>query len=796
MKKHSHFFFVLHASCLVILALLASCKPQNKPSRPAADETTTVSIFTLDSLPKSIDLTQDISHCTYEELRLLRAYPYALHGHWFLEGDINLFFELRSSWYYLACYDRYEENGYPWDADYQAEMDATPLTDDERAFIRRIDERMAELRTHNFIRSNNITLLNPELAVNNFQLQEVPAQLDEHLRDHGFALQPSNYDQLFKVYEENDYRVMPSFITSDLFLQVFHMYFSYVLKYLETFQFIPALKTLCTTLYHQAMNEYATLVAAPGATRDNTARAATFFAIALRLLDDTTVAVPEGYSYYYEGELARIAKLDDDFSLLYPSDAQFSYSLFKPRGHYTRNEQAKHYFRAMMWLQTVFFCADEVTPDSPCLFMAALLGRAGDKALEAYHKVTVPLDFLMGEADNISVEELWTCRNADDIQAAIDNLFEERNRITPPIANDCVKKINFMPQRYTPDGEILGRLVDITPDAKRAYPKGLDIFSAFGIRAADSLLDTLYHESAQWKDYAPEMTKLKKIFAHYSDNNLYGAWMRLLVRMQAVGKEAPGFTLTPAWACKNLNTALASWTELKHDAILYAEQPMAAECGDGSDFPDPVKVNYVEPNIPFWKGLVTLIDQLEAMLKRVDITDPDLLDKGERLREMTSLCLEVAEDEHVGRETPAEKHQTLSYIGSSIEWFTLSILDPEQDIASWDDVKGAERSVALVADVYTRNIEGCHKDGILHEATGNANTIYVLVRINGETYLTRGATFSYYEFVRPLGTRLTDEEWQEMLEKGEAPAVPEWMAPWLLTQPATVGDKYLYSTGC
>lgn len=36
---------------------------------------------------------------------------------------------------------------------------------------------------------------------------------------------------------------------------------------------------------------------------------------------------------------------------------------------------------------------------------------------------------------------------------------------------------------------------------------------------------------------------------------------------------------TPEWGYKNLNTALASWAELKHDAILYGEQPMAAECG-------------------------------------------------------------------------------------------------------------------------------------------------------------------------------------------------------------------------
>ena len=105
---------------LTFLTLLAGCKPQSKQNRQTTDESKTpfVSILALDSLPQSIDLNQDISRCSYEELRLLRAYPYALHGHWFTEGDLNCFFDKRSEWYYEACYNRYKD-GYPWDADYQ-----------------------------------------------------------------------------------------------------------------------------------------------------------------------------------------------------------------------------------------------------------------------------------------------------------------------------------------------------------------------------------------------------------------------------------------------------------------------------------------------------------------------------------------------------------------------------------------------------------------------------------------------------------------------------------------------------
>ena len=48
----------------------------------------------------------------------------------------------------------------------------------------------------------------------------------------------------------------------------------------------------------------------------------------------------------------------DAQSALLETEVFFNYSLFKPRGNYTRNEVLKHYFRAMMWLQTAPFHAD------------------------------------------------------------------------------------------------------------------------------------------------------------------------------------------------------------------------------------------------------------------------------------------------------------------------------------------------------------------------------------------------------------------------------------------------------
>lgn len=50
------------------------------------------SLLTDTVLPQFIDLKQDISHLSFQELRLLRSYPYAIHGYHFMEADINAFF--------------------------------------------------------------------------------------------------------------------------------------------------------------------------------------------------------------------------------------------------------------------------------------------------------------------------------------------------------------------------------------------------------------------------------------------------------------------------------------------------------------------------------------------------------------------------------------------------------------------------------------------------------------------------------------------------------------------------------
>ena len=772
------------------------------------------SLLTDTVLPQSIDLKQDISHLSFQELRLLRSYPYAIHGYHFMEADINAFFSANTKWYNNLVNDIY------WDAEegkgkFAESYEEVNLTPEEKAFVDRIDARMTELRQHQFIQRDSYYLGNTNNIVNLFQFKDIDKEILEKLQQNNFVITKGNNLQLFHAYEENDYRQVPNFITTDLYLQAFHMYFSYILKSLEKQHIIPTLEMLCHSfnaacikLAEQTEDE---------SLKDMAEHAATFYAIPYYLLTNKTLTVPSKYETEYQEEIEHINKQEDNFSdFLSYKDAYFPYSLFKPRGHYTREPQLQAYFKAMMWLQTACFCREQQEQLKRSIFQAAVLCtyKSIDQTplIKLYQHIYAPLTFLMGEADNLSIfdiarileknnaihiEDALTAGQIEKVNQALIELAKHKNNIKPQIEITCRDKINFMPQRYLSDNEVIQKLVDVNPNSQRAYPKGLDVFATFGTGTAESLLIDFYKEPNNWSEYSKELQQLKDKFKTSKSTQLsvYELWMKSLLTMQQTDKNNPGFMQTPEWGYKNLNTALASWAELKHDAILYGEQPMAAECG-GAGPPDPIVVGYVEPNLPFWRKMENILQATRLILQQNDCMTDDLKGKTDQLNDYVTFLIQVTEKELRGEKLTEPEYRTLEYMGSSIEYFTLSVVDPDLHLDDWSLVQGPDKSIAIVADIYTRNIRGCNKNGILHIATGNANNIYVVVEIEGNLYLTRGATFSYYEFVQPLGTRLTDEEWQKMLEEKKAPAVPEWMKSILIEKEPHVNERVFYSSGC
>lgn len=846
-----HILLSIGTIVLLLTGLLnTSC---NSCSRDKADSIDSINSFgdgsyglgfNLDSFYAHPNYSIKLDSFTYEDLRILRSIPYARHHHWFKEGEINEKF-CNVTQYRLdmmpvvkafaqdSLAGKRSEYWKLWYTNYKKTYDLIPLTDEEKAFVKRVDAKIAEFEKRRHIRSDNQEISNPELLINRSYIEDMTPDFWEHLNKYNFAFSEKNYNQMFNAYEQRYYSNVPNYVTTDLYLHTYHMYFSWVLKVLESRCFLPAITDMSDYMYRQNLKAIAS------ASDENTKKlaefGATYYAIAYKLCTEKDEEdLPDNLKDAYTIELNNIkAEVDGPSDFLHINgDNIFFYSLFKARGFYTRSENAKRYFHAMMWLQTAWFCMDDNDGLQRGLYLALQYHNAGSELQNICRSVYDPIGFLMGQPDNMPIIEIADVVNTKlgihstaDLQneqklntarTVLAKLFSEYDKIHPKKKElmACVNKMNFMPQRYTPDAEILSKMYNEKPNGARAYPSGLDVFDAFGSQSAANVLDSTDKEAKQWTDYGKFRKEMRSKFSKFADfdKTMYNKWMETLVTLQKSSKDKPGYMKTGGWQRKDLNSSLASWAELKHDAILYAEQPMAAEMGDGGgDFialPSPVYIqDYVEPNLAFWKKMKEMLELNIKMLKKAgfyksveektikkdddgdeyeDINTFDIKGNTEWLMKKVQLCIDAAEKELKNIRLTNEENEAIKMTGPEFEEYTLQILNPEIKYSDWFEVKDADSSIAIVADVFTRNVPDCGKNAVLEEGVGRANEIYVVVERNGQTYITRGAVFDYYEFVDKDMKRYSDEEWQQLLNTDKKPSRPTWTRDLYVKEPVKI----------
>jgi len=782
-----------------------------------------VSQIDVEQLNKTIDYNMDISGLSLSDLRILRNAPAARKGFPFKDAYIRGVYQ-GTSWYdsLMWKYDEMvnfenleQKEDESWrDFYYRAgvENGILKFTDEEVAFMKRVQEREDELLKHNFDVDEDLRV-NVQNIVNPTQLKTFDSTLCLRLAQNGFAIVPAQHEQLFHVYEQNDYSCFPSFVTTDLYLQLFHLYFDCMLREIEENKLHAMMTKLSLSMYlklFQQANSTDNEEIKSLATYD-----AAFFAIAYELFTGASIGTSD-FQAITKPEVKRVMDSKNDFSDFIEDyqNVMFSYSLFRPRGHYSRNENLKKYFRGMMWLQSVPFGLDEEISLRRAIVMANALNNEKN-AQKDYDQLNVLLNYLMGSADNLSIPqvqaeikkigkplgELLSDANAiATIKKNLDEIGEKQTRIRPKFEMTSHNKVCLMPQRYQPDAEVLQEMVDYDNDpTKRATPKGLDFFAAMGVSPAEQIL---IEEGQQWKDFKPMLTKMKTRMQEINwDETIATQWMNALKVVSDKADNQPYFMGTPEWDKKNLNAMLASWAELKHDAILYAKQPFGAECGGGG-LPDPVVMGYVEPNVGFWKKAIELLDNTSKLLKEQGMLTEKVDDATTRIREEAEFLLRTSEKELRGETLAEEEYDQIKCMGATFENISLDLLrQPNQSLMGWDDVQGADKKVALIADVYTANAKNNPDKSVLFEGVGLADEIYVIVEIEGCLYIARGAVLSYREFTQPMDLqRLTDEEWQKQLEQEPRKGVPDWMKSILVPMPEgqkpELNEEFFYSSGC
>jgi hypothetical protein len=275
----------------------------------------------------------------------------------------------------------------------------------------------------------------------------------------------------------------------------------------------------------------------------------------------------------------------------------------------------------------------------------------------------------------------------------------------------------------------------------------------------------------QYENYDARMAKVRKEIGNLQTDswtqNLYWSWLYALQPL-LTPKDAryPSFMQTQAWTRKDLHTSLGSWTELKHDTILYAKQVMA-EMGGGGDETAPH--SYVEPNPEAYARLLALATMTKEGLEQRGLLSDVTRGNLENLISELAFLQRISEAEMNGTEISEDDYWHMYYWGGVLEQFTLAAADKEPGV---DRPILEDQKAALIADVAT-GLTPQNDLVALEEAIGQPTPIYVV--LPGEPRrLATGAVFSYYEFPVPVDGRMTDEQWQTMVETGANPAAPDW----------------------
>lgn len=771
----------------------------------------------VEKLKGKIYTRMDISKLNLAELRALRNAFAAQQGYAFKDATLRAMYNT-TTWYNNALWDKYESE--------ETKGKSYPIryTKEQLAFAERIRTRENELRKLNFKPKDSKDVVNMNNLINPFQLNEFDPKLYNMLGRTGFAIVPAEHNQLFHVYEKNDYNDFPSFVTTDLYLQLFHLYFDCVLRDVEE----KHLDSLMIVFSSKMEAEMKLLTSS----KDVEVKAAAeygqaWFAVASWLFSHdkapksmTALNVPEAYKKMVMEEITKSFEAENAYSEMleysFPAE-RFAYSLFRPRGHYTRSKVCSRYFLGMMWLQTAHFGTNKPAKMKQIALIANVFNQQPMLKI-IYNKVSKPITYLMGTPDNVTllqvadlikemglpIEKLLSSnKDMDKLTANIEAIAKKQTRIELKKTHGSKYVVDIMPQRYQPDAEALIATTDQdNPISLRPCPKGLDWMAIMGLPGAERILMDELKEAQKWKDFPKALTNARKKVANTPwEACMANQWMYSLQTLSDTAQQLPYFMQTPQWQKKNLNTALASWAELKHDAILYAKQPMLAECGDGGPEP-PVVKGYVEPNIKFWEKAIALVTRMDKVLTTYGLQTEKAKNVYERIKEMAEFCRDISKKELNGGKITDEEYNQIEIIGSTVENISLELVSEDnQMLQGWSDVVSTDKKVAVVADVFTATGENvAMKDMcVLYEGVGPAYEIYVVVEIDGSLYLTRGSVFSYREFTRLTSDpRMTDEEWQEELKKSPTGGTPSWMKEIIAPVKGMSADdeETFYSSGC
>ncbi len=606
-----------------------------------------------------------------------------------------------------------------------------------------------------------------------FSIDEEEARM---LAENGFTVSTAYQSEYYQIYENNRYLAIPNFVTVDSLMHTYHLYFGHLLKNIERDHLAGAVTDLSRQMLDKSLSQYDLL---KGTEWENAAmRNAAFFTVGLNLLDEDA-GIQDSLESVVRQELDSIQSAEG-IRISQITGTKEDYSQYIPRGYYEGEALLESYFKAMIWYGRIHFSQEDADLDRSALLMTLALAQ-DPEMLRLWESVYAVTSFFAGASDDLgvceyapllqeayggfpSLQDLTGNPEAFEMFRSLASALPTPRINSVPVYEDednVIPGFRFMGQRFTVDAAVMQQLVYRNVGANsagenRMLPDVLDVPAALGSDAALNILEK--NGAADYEGYSENMIRLRDFLSEENEtlwaSSLYAGWLHTLrPLLTPKGEGYPMFMQNEEWVKKDLECFSGSFTELKHDTVLYSKQSMA-EMGGGYDR-EPDDRGYVEPEPLVYARFSHLASQTAQGLRSYGMLSRTDEDNLSLLAQIADRLLTISVKELQNEDLSEDEYEFIRCYGGNLEHFWMEAAK-EQVSSEW--ISALEYPAAIITDIATDP-----NGQVLEAATGNPSSIYVVVNVDGRLKLAHGAVYTFYQFPWPMNDRLTDTKWRQMM---------------------------------
>ena len=477
-----------------------------------------------------------------------------------------------------------------------------------------------------------------------------------------------------------------------------------------------------------------------------------------------------------------------DSSIFNELSIKQDFTQFKPRSHYNSDSLLKTYF---MWMK--FLMKEKFYFSDKKLAIAALIqaNNLSDKDKQNFDELYQFTKNIIWDDDDINIYDLqkyikseWWKTDEDIVdwmsdivqkelmtmkqQNIISTTYETKNNreISEKQAHEKTVWFVFFGEKTTIDSWIYDQLTawsaEIESTEKPSIVTALSIPTVLSDNTIAGDLVKLWwsknlsKEHNKWYMKYQDMQKEKIQYFDFT-KNIYHKWIDTLNYLFVrTDQNNPYFMLDPTYKIKSILTYMWSYSELKHDTLLYAKQTSAElwggwdECSIYVSPPAlPVPKWYIEPNIELIDKLIELSNDTNNIFN-----DKKYNDFIEYLKFIRKIAIAQTKNEII----PDDDFEKLRVYYLKLQ----SVTTPKMYI--WNPLNKEERW-SIISDIYTSS-----DFWPLYEAVGRPQLIFVNIKDANWARTVVWPIYTHYEFYwkdSPIksDSRLTDEDWQNAYDK-------------------------------